>query len=68
MLTKRTNHDRRPEIFWLTMEDFCVYHRSNPGEFLPQLSIQTVLHIQAGALNPIASMPYCFASQMARWL
>ncbi len=29
MLTKRPNHDRWPEIFRLTMEDFCVNHRAD---------------------------------------
>lgn len=46
MLTKRPNHDRWPEIFRLAMEDFGVNHRADTSEFLPQLSIKTVLHIE----------------------
>lgn len=46
MLTKRPNHNQRPEIFRLAMEDFCVNHRADTSEFLPQLSIKTVLHIE----------------------
>ncbi len=46
MLTKRPNHDRRPEIFRLAMEDFGVNHGADTSEFLPQLSIKTVLHIE----------------------
>ena len=52
MLTKRPNHDRWPEIFRLTMEDFCVNHRADASEFLPQLSIKTVLHIQVWRVKP----------------
>ncbi len=70
MFAKWPNHDRRPEVFRLAMEDFGVNHRADASEFFPQLSIKTLFHIQVrgGALKPIASMPYCFASQMARWL
>ena len=46
MLTKRPNHDRWPEIFRLAMEDFGVNHGADTSEFLPQLSIKTVLHIE----------------------
>lgn len=52
MLTKRPNHDRWPEIFRLAMEDFCVNHRADASEFLPQLSIKTVLHIEVWRVKP----------------
>ncbi len=42
---------------------FWRNHGADTSEFLPQLSIKTVLQLRSGALKPIASMLYCFASQ-----
>lgn len=51
MFAKWPNHDRRPEIFRLAMEDFGVNHRADASEFFPQLSIKTLFHIQVRGIK-----------------
>lgn len=52
MLTKRTNNDRRPEIFWLTIEDFRVNHRADSGEFLSQTDNLSASFFQVWCVKP----------------